>query len=113
MKAWVKVALILGGLGAFGAWVFVSEGERQGRMTAETKALVTKVTLNRDDESRSLDETVLEFRFQAGGQALTGSDSIPGDRADEFRPGQTLRLCYNPKDTSETSVRINDSPCGG
>jgi hypothetical protein len=112
LKTWMKVALILLALGGFGAWVLMSENERQARMTAETSAILTKVTLDEDEESSSLDETDVEYQFTAGGQRVSGADSLPGDYTDRMKVGQKVRLCYNPKETSESDLELGDARCG-
>jgi len=109
----MKVALILLAVGGVIAWMLIAENERQGRMTAETTALITKAELDEDEESSSLDETDLEFDYTVAGPRLKGTDSLPGDYRDRVKVGQQVRLCYNPQDTSEIDLEVGDSRCGG
>lgn len=112
MKTWVKVALILAAVAVLGAVLIVTEDARQASMTSEGTATVTEVRFEPDDESRSLDETVIEYGFVAGGAPVESSTSLSGDRRAEFQPGQTVRICYNPEDPVVSSIRDAGMPCG-
>jgi hypothetical protein len=114
MKTWMKVALVLGALAVFIAWMLVDAGRREGRMTATAEAVLTAVELYEDPESRSLDETRLRYRFAAGGRELEGADALPGDRRDDFRVGEEVTICFNPADPRETDVQTDPGArCGG
>ena len=104
MKKWVTLLLIFAALGGLGAWIWISESRRDARMTAKGSAILTSITLDQDDESRSLDETDFEYRFDVSGKKVAGSDSLPGDRVQDFRIGQQVTICYNPSDPQESNI---------
>ena len=113
MKTWMKLALIFGGIGAVVAWMLIDADRRESRMTAKAQAVLTTVDLHRDSESSSLDETRLRYRFDAGGRAVESADALPGDRTG-MKPGQTVTICYNPADPSESDVELDPGvACGG
>ena len=113
MKKWLIVVLILAALAGLLAWIWISEGKRDARMTAKGSAILSSVTLDRDDESRSLDETDFEYRFDASGKQVQGSDSLPGDRVADFKAGQNVTICYNPADPAESEIVTDPSvKCG-
>ncbi|MFN3388105.1 MAG: DUF3592 domain-containing protein [Allosphingosinicella sp.] len=108
----VKAALIVGAILALLAGYFVYISNERAKMTAAATGAVTKSEFVPDSESSSLDETRIEYRFEAGGTAFAGQDAIPGaDRSADYPVGRTVEVCYNPDDP--TSSRLNrGGPCG-
>lgn len=104
MKTWVKMVLVLGGVGALLTGIVVSNEAREARMTAEAPGRITQVDFEEDDEGPSLDETLLKFRYEAGGRSIEGETSRPGNRTADFAPGQAVKVCYNPADTGESDI---------
>ena len=114
MKTWLKVTLILGAIGALLAFMIVSEQRKQARLTAETSGTLTAVEFVEDEESSSLDETRFKYRYTAAGGERSGEDSLPGDRREDYRVGQTVPICFNPEDPSESDIRhASQANCGG
>ena len=101
------VVLILGALVWYGIFLVNERAE----MTASATGTVLEAEFVRDTESSSLDETRVDYRFDAGGKEVQGSDSISGDdRTGEYPAGRTIDICYNPKEPE--SSRINrGGPC--
>ena len=108
----LRAALIVGAIFALLAGYFVYISKERAEMTAAATGAVTKAEFVPDAESSSLDETRIEYRFEADGTAYLGSDSISGaDRSADYPVGQTVEVCYNPADP--TSSRLNrGGPCG-
>ena len=108
LKAALIVAAILAALVAYGVYLM----NERAAMTASGTGIVVKSQFLPDPESSSLDETRIDYRYEAGGKALQGSDSISGaDRTAEYPAGRTVELCYDPKDP-ETSRINRGGPCG-
>ena len=96
------VAVILGALVWYGVFLMNERAE----MTASATGTVLKSEFVRDTESSSLDETRVDYSFDAGGKPVQGTDSISGDdRTAEYPAGRTIEVCYNPKEPE--SSRIN------
>ncbi|HYD24449.1 MAG TPA: DUF3592 domain-containing protein [Croceibacterium sp.] len=113
MKTWIKLALIFALLAAGTAWLLLDAQQREARMTAKGTALVTAVTFKPDDESSSLDETEFALRVTAGERSVETTDTLPGDRRDEFREGHTFTVCYNPADPAEADIELDPAvACG-
>jgi hypothetical protein len=109
----VKVVLVLAAVAA-GVWALLRhESGRVAAMTAEAEAVVTKVVFVKDEESSSLDSTEIHYGFTAAGAPQASSDSLPGDRTDDFVAGRKVRICYDPEDPRSTNLRTGDEPCGG
>jgi hypothetical protein len=72
------------------------------------------VTLDEDEESSSLDETVFELRLNAGGREVATSATLPGARTGDFRAGHIFTVCYNPDDPEEADIQLDPAAaCGG
>lgn len=114
MKTWVKMVLVLGGVGALLTGIVVANEQKQARMTAEAAGTITQVDFDEDDESSSLDETLLKYRYAVGGRSIEGETSRPGNRTRDFTPGQAVKVCYNPGDTGESDIAEGAAAkCGG
>ena len=114
MKTWVKLVLVLGGLAALLAYVFVSGQQEDARRTTKGTAVVTAVKLHEDLESRSLDETEFALRVDAGGRTLDASATLPGDRTEEFRAGHRFTVCYDPANPQDVAIELDAAvTCGG
>jgi hypothetical protein len=100
----MKVAAILAAVGLLLTYFIVSEQRRSARLTSQATGTITKVTLDKDEESSSLDQTLLEYEFVVGGNRIASSDSLPGDKTADFRTGQAVTLCYDPAEPTETNV---------
>jgi hypothetical protein len=100
----MKVVLVLAAVGALVFWIAAENAERRARLTAKGTAELTQVRLDQGDDSSS-DETDLEFRFMVNGQQVRSSDSLSGDRQSDFRVGQTVTICYDPKEPAQSDVR--------
>jgi hypothetical protein len=113
MKTWVKLVLVLGGLAALLAYVFISGEQEDARRTAKGTAVVTAVKLNEDLESRSLDETEFALRVDAGGSAVETTATLPGDRTGEFDVGDNFTVCYDPADPKDADIELDAAAtCG-
>lgn len=80
-------------------------------MTASGSATVTRVVFDPDDESRSLDETDIDYVFEADGRKVAASASLPGDRVKDYPIGRTVAICYQP-DAPATSRINTGGACG-
>ena len=108
MRSGVKVALILAGVAAF-VGVIVWDAERaRAAMTAEASATITRIVLQRDQDSS--DSTQVSFRYAANGSNVEATHEMTGDHSRDFAQGQQVRICYNPEDLQ--SARITDEACG-
>ncbi len=107
----LRAVLIVGALLALLAGYGVYLMNQRVAMTAPATGTVLESKFVRDVESRSLDETSIDYRFEAAGKIVEGTDSISGsDRTSEYPAGRTVELCYDPKDPS--SSRLNrGGPC--
>ena len=112
MKIWVKLVLIFALIGGGIALLFWMDDRRKATMTVEGQAVVTGAVLHEDDESSSLDETRISYRFEAGSSAFEGISSLPGDKVSEWPAGRIVRICYNPEDPAVSEIRDSGSPCG-
>ncbi|HET9426846.1 MAG TPA: DUF3592 domain-containing protein [Allosphingosinicella sp.] len=112
MKTWLKVVLIFAAIGAAITAMLWMDSRRKATMTAEGQAVVTGALLHEDDESSSLDETRISYRFETGGSAFEGLSSVPGDRVSDWPAGRTARVCYNPEDPTVSEIRDSGRPCG-
>ena len=108
----VKAGLIVGAVLALLAAYFVYVLNENSKMTAAAPGTVTASEFVRDPESSSLDETRVDYAFEANGAAHRGSGSISGaDRTADYPPGMRIEICYNPEDPS--SSRLNrGGTCG-
>lgn len=113
VKTWVKMVLVLGGVGALLTGIVVSNEAREARMTAQAPGTITGVEFEESDEGSSLDETLLEYRFEAGRRSVAGETSRPGNRTRDFAPGQAVKVCYNPQDMRESDIAEGaEARCG-
>src|SRR5688500_17432617 len=101
MKTWVKLVLVLGGVAALLAFVFISNEEEEARRTAKGTAVVTAVEFKRDTESSSLDETEYTLRLASGEAKAT----LPGDRSANFPVGHTFAVCYDPANIGNVDIQ--------
>ena len=108
-KAVVIVALVLAGL----AWLVVDSMQERAAMTAAATAKVTKVAFDEDEESSSLDETDIDYVFEANGQQVTASTSLPGDLVKDYPVGRDIAICYQPEEPSTSRINSDGGPCGG
>ena len=112
MKTWVKLVLIFALIGGMIFLLFWMDDRRKATMTAESQAVVTGAVLHEDDESSSLDETRISYRFEIANSAFEGVSSLPGDKVSEWPAGRITRICYNPEDPAVSEIRDNGTPCG-
>ena len=82
-------------------------------MTASATATVTKVAFDPDEESSSLDETDIDYVFEAGGQKVSASASLPGDLVKDYPAGKPIAICYQPKAPATSRINTDGGPCGG
>jgi hypothetical protein len=108
-KAILIVALVLAGLG----WLVVDSMRERAAMTASATATVTRVAFDADEESSSLDETDIDYVFEAGGQKIDASSSLPGDLVKEYPAGKQIAICYQPKSPTTSRINPDGGPCGG
>jgi len=108
-KAILIVALVIAGLG----WLVVDSMKERAAMTAAATGSVTRVALDPDEESSSLDETDIDYVFEAGGRTVSASSSLPGDRVKEFPAGRKIAICYQPEEPATSRINTDGGPCGG
>jgi hypothetical protein len=108
-KAILVVALVLAGL----AWLIVDSMQERAAMTAAATGSVTKVEFDPDEESSSLDETDIDYVFEAGGKAVSASSSLPGDRVKDFPAGKQIAICYQPDEPATSRINTDGGACGG
>lgn len=113
MKTWVKVVLVLVAVAVGVGGLLFWESNRLAAMTVAAEAIVTKATLDEDEESSSLDSTRVEYDFAIAGAPRKGTDSLPGDKVADYPAGRKVSICYNPEDPRQTSIRTGPTPCGG
>lgn len=112
VKIWQKLLLIFAMIGVVFAALFWMDERRKATMTAEASGTVTGVVLEADDESSSLDQTQVSYRFDAAGTPAEGRTGFPGDKVEEWPAGRTVRICYNPEDPAASEIRDAGTPCG-
>ena len=108
-KAIVIVLVVLAGLG----WFVMDSIQERAAMTAAATATVTRVEFDPDDESSSLDETDIDYAFEANGRQVAASTSLPGDKVKEYPVGRTVAVCYQPGDPTSSRINTDGGPCGG
>ena len=108
-KAVVVVLLVLAGLG----WLVVDAMNERAAMTAAATATVTRVAFDPDEESSSLDETDIDYAFEAGGRPVAASTSLPGDRVKDFPVGRKVAICYQPGEPATSRIDTDGAGCGG
>ncbi len=108
-KSILIVALVLAGL----AWLLVDSIQERAAMTASASATVTKVAFDPDDESSSLDETDIDYVFEANGRQVNASASLPGDRVKDYPVGREIAVCYQPEEPATSRINTDGAPCGG
>jgi hypothetical protein len=82
-------------------------------MTAAASGTVTRTTFDPDEEGSSLDETDIEYRFEAGGAPVQAMYSLPGDRVADFPAGRAIEVCYDPKQPASSRIDTDGSSCSG
>jgi hypothetical protein len=112
VKTWVKLVLIFALIGGMIFLLFWVDDRRKATMTAESQAVVTGAVLHEDDESSSLDETRISYRFEVANSSFEGVSSLPGDKVSEWPAGRIARICYNPEDPAVSEIRDSGTPCG-
>lgn len=113
MKKYWKSLLVLFVLAAGLGWFVAHLIAERAAMTASATATVTRVAFDPDEESSSLDETDIDYRFEAGGRPVTGTDSLPGDRAKDYPVGREVAICYQPDEPATSRVNPDGGACGG
>jgi hypothetical protein len=108
-KAIVIVLLVLAGL----AWLVVDSLQERAAMTASATATVTRVEFDKDEESSSLDETDIDYVFEAKGQRVSASTSLPGDLVKDYPVGRTVAVCYQPEEPATSRINTDGGACGG
>ena len=108
-KAIVIVLLVLAGL----AWFVMDAMQERAAMTASATATVTRVEFDPDEESSSLDETDIDYEFDANGQRVRASTSLPGDRVKDYPVGRTVAICYQPNEPATSRINTDGAACGG
>lgn len=112
MKTWAKLVLVFAAVGAVVAGLIVWESNRLAAMTAETQAVVVSATLDPDEESRSLDETDVRYRYTVAGRPYESETALPGDKVADYPAGRTVAICYEPEEPLSTNLKRDDGPCG-
>ena len=111
-KYWKSIAivvLVLAGL----AWLVVDAVQDRAAMTASATGTVTRAAFDPDQESSSLDETDIDYVFEAGGKRISASASLPGDRVKDYPAGKQVALCYQPDKPATSRINTDGRPCGG
>ena len=108
-KAVVIVLVVLAGL----AWLVIDGIQERKAMTASATATVVKVEFDPDEESSSLDETDIDYQFDADGRRIRASTSLPGDRVKDYPVGRTVAVCYQPGSPATSRINTDGGPCGG
>ena len=108
-KAILIVAVVLAGL----AWLLVDSMKERAAMTASATATVTRVAFDEDEESSSLDETDIDYVFDAGGRKISAASSLPGDRVKDYPAGTQVAICYQPEAPATSRINTDGGPCGG
>ena len=108
-KAIVIVLLVLAGLG----WFVMDAMQERAAMTASGTATVTRVAFDPDEESSSLDETDIDYEFDAGGRKVSASTSLPGDLVKDYPVGRTVAICYQPDAPATSRIDTDGGACGG
>jgi hypothetical protein len=109
-KHWKAIAIVLAVFGLLG-WFAYDVVQDRAAMTAGATATVVKATLDEDEESSSLDETDIEYRFEAGGAPVQAMSSLPGDRVADYPAGRTVAICYDPKEPTSSRISTDGSAC--
>lgn len=108
-KSILIVLLVLAGL----AWFVMDAVQERAAMTASARATVTRVEFDPDQESSSLDETDIDYEFDANGRRVRASASLPGDRVKEYPAGRTVEICYQPGEPTTSRINTDGGVCGG
>jgi len=108
-KAILVVAIVLAGL----AWLIVDSMQERAAMTESATGTVTRVAFDKDEESSSLDETDIDYAFEAGGRTVSASTSLPGDLVKDYPAGKRIAICYQPKAPETSRINTDGGPCGG
>ena len=108
-KAIVIVAVVLAGL----AWLVVDSLRERAAMTAAATATVTRAEFDPDEESSSLDETDIDYVFEANGQKISASTSLPGDVVKAYPAGRQIAVCYQPEAPATSRINTDGGACGG
>ena len=108
-KAILVVLLVLAGLG----WFVLDSIRQRAAMTAAATATVTRVAFDPDEESSSLDETDIDYAFEADGRQVAASTSLPGDKVKDYAVGRRIAICYQPGDPASSRINTDGGRCGG
>jgi hypothetical protein len=111
-KHWKAIAAILGVFALLG-WFALDLMQDRAAMTAGASAVVVAAQFDEDEESSSLDETDIEYRFEAGGAPVQAISSLPGDRLADYPPGRTIAICYDPQEPTSSRINTDGSACSG
>jgi hypothetical protein len=108
-KAILIVLVVLAGLG----WFAMDAMQERAAMTASATATITKAAFDPDQESSSLDETDIDYVFEANGQRVSASTSLPGDKVKDYPVGRTVAICYQPGAPATSRINTGGGACGG
>src|SRR3712207_2724270 len=97
--------------------------QRRARLTAEAPAEILNVDVvtdttrrassaNRRRSGRTTHETVIDYRFDAGGRTVRGTTDKSGDVHKDYKVGGPAKACYNPSNPEESEVFTADHECG-
>lgn len=111
-KHWKAIAVILGVFALLG-WFALDMMQERAAMTAAASATVTGAVFDKDQESSSLDQTDIDYRFEAGGAPVQSASSLPGDRVADYPAGRTIAVCYDPSEPASSRINTDGSPCTG
>ena len=111
-KHWKPILIILVVFAGLG-WFALDTVRERAAMTAAASGTVTKVTFDADEESSSLDETDLDYVFEANGRTIAASASLPGDRVKDYPVGRNVAICYQPGQPATSRINSDGGPCGG
>lgn len=110
-KHWKPILIILVVFAGLG-WFALDMVQERAAMTASAPGTVTRAAFDPDEESSSLDETDIDYLFEANGRKVAASTSLPGNRVKDYPVGRTVAVCYQP-DAPATSRIDSGGDCGG
>jgi hypothetical protein len=112
LKRIAIVAAVIVALMVVGLVIKQDEEERIATLTAGATAEVTAVSVRTDQDS-SVDTTVVDYRFVASGETVTGQSTKQGSLRDQFAKGSRVKACYDPADPAQSEVFPAGHACAG
>jgi hypothetical protein len=112
IKRVVLIVAIVAGAIALGIYLMQREEDRLARLTAQSPAQVTAVSVRIDQESGE-ESTVIDYSFAAGGRTLQDQSTQSGNLREPFARGAAVVACYDPADPTESEVFPAGHSCSG